>query len=168
MVLDGFWYHLQKQKWAFRIEGIAKIKLSCCLNEVETWLTSEMEVWLIFGHFEDFLGRKINQNWTWIATWIEEALESPWGIDFFECLQRNARFWEGFGGFWKPLGKVFGKFWSSVGEVFQLISVSGIFFNYQFRNGFLYLHVFRVFVQDESRKMHIKEMDGKTKQDIKI
>ena len=86
MILDGFWYPLEKQKWAFRMEGIAKIKLSCCLNEVETWLTSEMDFWLIFGHFGDILGRRINQKWTWIATWIEEVLESPWGIDFFECL----------------------------------------------------------------------------------
>ena len=34
MILDGFWYPLEKQKWAFHMEGIAKIKLSCCLNEV--------------------------------------------------------------------------------------------------------------------------------------
>ena len=64
MILDGFWYPLEKQKWAFRMEGIAKIKLSCCLNEVETWLTSEMDFWLIFGHLGDFLGRKIDQKWT--------------------------------------------------------------------------------------------------------
>ena len=64
MILDGFWYPLEKQKWAFRMEGIAKIQLSCYVNEVETWLTSDMDFWLIFGHFGDILGWKINQKLT--------------------------------------------------------------------------------------------------------
>ena len=83
MILDGFWYPLEKQKWAFHMEGIAKIKLSCCLNEVvwgswgilifdglliNFWRFFD-KFWLILVALGACLGSKIDPKSIPIACW---------------------------------------------------------------------------------------------------
>ena len=93
--------------------GYCKNQLSCGLNEVATWLTSERDFGLIFGRFgkENQLKMKMDNNLDW------RSFGEPLGDRFFrmsatKCkvlrrVKRQAgRKGEVFGGFWKPLGEV--------------------------------------------------------------